>query len=127
MKTCPYCGEENRDQNEVCASCGGYLSDSGKIVEYQYKLPTYGSNSRDSYTKKIAYYPNGGLIFWSIITCLLCTFFGVFALVNAASINNCVSPTVQEHRITVSRTCNTIGTILGVILLILYISTAAYR
>lgn len=122
MKICPYCGEENRDQNIVCSTCGGHLKAGDNAIQTHENHQSYSSSVyRTSYPVKVAYYPNGGLIFWSIITILLCTIPGVIALVNATSINNCTAVSVQERRISAAQTWNAIGTVLGVIVLIVYI------
>ncbi len=117
MKTCPFCGEEIRDGVSVCQVCGGHISTTKQETSSGQSSESY----RSSYPIKISYYPNGGLIFWSIITILLCTPCGVVGLVMSTCINNCTAVSVQNSRISAAKTWNTIGTVLGLIGLILYV------
>ena len=123
MKVCPFCGEENRDNTILCVFCGGHLDGSQTKAPSQQQTNSY----YPSYPQKVAYHPNGGLIAWSILTILLCTIPGVIALVNAASINNCTAYSVQENRISAAKAWNIIGTILGILALIITIAANANR
>ena len=124
-KICPCCGEENRSVNTLCIACGNRLDEAQRSTASSEQSNTqpaaisWRSNQSDPY--RAGYYSNGGLIFWSIITILLCTPCGVVGLVMSTCINNCTAASVQNSRISAAKTWNTIGTVLGLIGLILYL------
>ena len=66
-------------------------------------------------------YSNGGLIAWSVITILLCTVPGIIAMINACGINSCTTAAQQQGKIKTARVCCIIGTVLGVISLLVSI------
>lgn len=135
MKVCSYCGTSNPDQNMICEACGAQLEQEAFHVEQTqnsvsvtYQEPSNPNQvqpNSQSYTSvqpqqeaRPPKYASGGLIAWAIITLLLCTIPGIVALVYAGGINNCATVEQQNKKISSAKLWCTIGTILGVIALI---------
>ena len=102
MAFCSYCGNRLPDGFSRCPRCGKENSSFG----YQpvQRRPTV--------------YPTGGLIAWSIITLLLCTIPGIVGLVQTCGINNAPTYEMQQQKISSAKTWNTVGTVLGALLVI---------
>lgn len=142
MKVCSYCGTSNPDQNMICEACGAQLeqqelneeqTQNAVTVTYQapanpYQVqqnnPSY-PNLQPQQGARTPKYASGGLIAWAIITLLLCTIPGIIALVYAGGINNCATAEQQNKKIASAKLWCTIGTILGVIALIVNLVSRA--
>ena len=129
MIFCPNCGSQLNDDDAFCPNCGAPISqqntqpaEPAQTVQYtqpaqpvQYTQPAYGQSF---VPQRADHYDNGGLIAWSIITLLLCTIPGIVALVKATKINGLVTPDEQAKLIKDTKTWCTVGTILGVLAVI---------
>ena len=152
IKRCKYCGKISPDENTHCEFCGSPLPDTednraanavGSMPLGAYGRPNVGNGERpgqnggynrnDPYPngfgegsyvqpRRPAVYPSGGLIGWSIVTLLLCTIPGIVALVYASGINSCSTVIEQEKKIDAAKTWCTVGTILGILALIVVLA-----
>lgn len=141
MQTCQNCGTTNPDGQRTCSTCGSqlpqfsyqpyqqsapayqqpyqqnYQQANQQSYQQNYQQP-YQQSYQQPYQQKPADYPAGGLIAWSIITLLLCTIPGIIALINVAQINNCATVEEQQKKISTTKICCIIGTILGTLSLL---------
>ena len=130
MATCPYCGTDNSPQDAYCRSCGAPLPKqpqaqqppvSNNVGGQQYYTagqPNPGAPNM-GFTP-VPEYANGGLIAWSVVTLLFCTIPGVIALINAVAINKCATVEEQRKKISTTKTCCIVGTILGALWFFFY-------
>lgn len=102
---CPKCGFENPEGNQFCSRCGTPFAAG------------YNATGYNPYTP-VPHYDNGGLIAWSIITILLCTIPGIVGLIYAININKCNTVEEQTKKISTCKTWCTVGTILGILAVI---------
>ena len=116
MSFCPNCGSQLNDNDAFCGNCGLPVAQAG-VQPNQPIQP----NVQTYVAQRATHYENGGLIAWSIITLLLCTIPGIVALIKACKINGDVTPEEQVKLISDTKTWCTIGTILGVIAIIVTI------
>ena len=140
MKVCSYCGTSNPDQNMICEACGAQLEQQEPQVEQTQNAVTVTyqapSNPNQVQPDNQSYatiqpqqearppkYASGGLIAWAIITLLFCTIPGIVALVYAGGINNCATVEEQNKKISSAKLWCTIGTILGVLALIVRLAS----
>lgn len=112
MAYCSNCGSELPGNTAICPNCGYNIF-------------------RGQETREVQPYATGGLVAWSIITLLLCLIPGIVALVQTTGINSCTTPELQAQKIRSAKTWCIVGTVLGVIGLILEVilivaSAAAY-
>lgn len=121
MAYCPNCGAQVADNAAFCGSCGTPFGSVGQNQQ-AYGQQAYG---QQPYYPPVQPYATGGLIAWSIITLLLCTIPGIVALVKTTSINSALTPEDQAQRIKSAKTWCIVGTVLGVLAVILYAIGAA--
>lgn len=100
MAYCSNCGSELPGNTASCPNCGYSV----------FRVPE---------AEKVQPYPTGGLIAWSIVTLLLCTIPGIVALVHTCGINSCTTVEAQRKKISNAKTWCIVGTVLGVLYLIL--------
>ena len=138
MAFCPNCGANVPDGASFCTNCGSTLStpaanDQAGYQQPNYQQPNYQQPNYQQpnyqqpvyqqpvYQPPVEPYSTGGLMAWSIITLLLCTIPGIVAIVQTVSINKATTVEEQEQKIKNAKIWCTVGTVLGVILLILSI------
>ena len=121
MAYCPNCGAQVADNAAFCGSCGTPFGSVGQNQQ-AYGQQAYG---QQPYYPPVQPYATGGLIAWSIITLLLCTIPGIVALVKTTSINSALTPEDQAQRIKSAKTWCIVGTVLGVLAVILAVIGAA--
>ena len=121
MAYCPNCGAQVADNAAFCGSCGTPFGSVGQNQQ-AYGQQAYG---QQPYYPPVQPYATGGLIAWSIITLLLCTIPGIVAIVKTTSINSALTPEDQAQRIKSAKTWCIVGTVLGVLAVILAVIGAA--
>lgn len=141
---CSNCGQQLQEDAAFCTNCGQKIAQDSAPPTAQeqaydfYNAPVapnppvdssyyngYNSGSPGYYSPTVRQpvqpVNTGGLIAWSIVTILLCTIPGIVALIKATSINSSASYEAQQNAITSCKTWNTVGTILGILALVVTI------
>ena len=109
MKTCPFCGEENRDQNTVCVRCGSVMSEKA-LAEGKAREEAAAAKA----SKAPAPRPNGGLIVWSVLTLLFfCLVPGLAGLAYAVNLNCADTKKEQDRRANLAFIFCIVGTMIG--------------
>ena len=133
MNFCPHCGSQLQNATSFCPNCGAPLNETSNSApaqpsyqnNYQNNYQPSYQNSYSSFNQPVTPVPTGGLIAWAVITLLLCTIPGIVALVKASGINSAPNAVEQQKRISSAKTWCTVGTVLGVLLYVLYFIGAA--
>ena len=152
MPFCPNCGAEIEGGVSFCPYCGGQVAapqqpqiqmpeppaapeppvdqfypQQAPQQNYSqpYQQPAYQQNYSQPYQEEVTPVATGGLIAWSIITILLCWILGIAALVQTIGINRATTVAEQQKKMNGARTCCIIGTVVGLIVNIVYF-VAAY-
>lgn len=127
MARCSNCGIELLGSMTKCPKCG-YDTVSGQIDQKYLDSVEKSREIKPAATQNnqgvVAPYATGGLVAWSIITILLCTIPGIVALVETTAINKCTTVEEQQKKISSAQTWCIVGTVLGVIYLIVTLSRA---
>ena len=120
MKYCAYCGSPVEDGVAFCTNCGA-KQDAAPAAPAPVQQP-----AQQVYTPAypaVAPVSTGGYIAWGIITLLLCTIPGIVALCTVGKINKATTVAEQEKAISTTKTWCLVGTILGVIALIITLAS----
>ena len=132
MANCPYCGSAAPFGAKFCQNCGATLPEVPveqtnpapyTPVSYPrdegYQPQQYQPNYQRYYNQPVPPVSTGGLLAWAIITLFLCTIPGIVAIVKTTEINKAMTVEEQQSRISSAKTWCIVGTVLGVILLII--------
>ena len=146
MPFCPNCGAEIDAGVSFCPYCGGQVAQASQQPQEQQPFTGYQPpaapeppvqqfypqpNDQQNYSQPYQQaYPasqqvepvaTGGLIAWSIITILLCWILGIAALIQTIGINKCATVEEQQKKMSTARTLCIVGTVVGLIVNIIYI------
>ena len=144
---CPNCGALLAEGSRFCPFCNSAIeareapsvstlsldsgipepyrdpSDAGQQPNYG-QQPYYGQQPPYNRGYSNGYVPpvsTGGYIAWAILTALLlCRIPGIIGLIFALKINKSTSVQEQQQNIKITKICCLIGTILGILILVLY-------
>ncbi len=142
MKICPYCHNENENDNKFCNFCGApFENDAAKAentevesvpefepIDYQTQentVPAQESevsvhNSFDPGANNgpVTPIPIGGYIAWSIFVILFCTIPGIAALIYVLRINRAATVEEQLKTMDTAKKILIVGTVLAVLNLV---------
>ena len=122
MNTCPKCGSVLPNGAQFCPECSCDLSKypSDPLTQSSY-TPTYQSPANTTYSANGTQKNSTGLMVWSIINLVCCCLpLGIVGLVFTLTAKNEPTPEAQEKKLKNAMTCNIIGTIVGIVVDILY-------
>ena len=148
MKICPYCKNENEDNNKFCNFCGApFENEAAKTEEtavetvpdyephdyqpeenndpvtaQQSETPVYNSFSQNNYNRPVEPIPIGGYIAWSILVILFCTIPGIAGLVYVLRINRATTVEEQQKNLDTAKKIPMVGTVLAVFNLVTQIA-----
>lgn len=142
MKICPYCHNENENDNKFCNFCGApFENDAAKTestevesvpefepIDYQTQessapaqeseVPVYNSYDPGANNRPVTPIPIGGYIAWSIFVILFCTIPGVAALIYVLRINRAATVEEQLKTMDTAKKILIVGTVLAVLNLV---------
>ena len=142
MKICPYCRNENENDNKFCNFCGSpFENDAAKTektevesvpefepIDYQTQessapaqeseVPVYNSYDPGANNEPVTPIPIGGYIAWSIFVILFCTIPGVAALIYVLRINRAATVEEQLKTMDTAKKILIVGTVLAVLNLV---------
>ena len=142
MKICPYCHNENENDNKFCNFCGApFENDAAKAgntgvesvpefepIDYQTQentvpaqeseVPVHNSFDSGANNRTVTPIPIGGYIAWSIFVILFCTIPGVAALVYVLRINRAATVEEQLKTMDTAKKILIVGTVLAVLNLV---------
>ena len=142
MKICPYCRNENENDNKFCNFCGSpFENDAAKTentevesvpefepIDYQTQessapaqeseVPVYNSYDPGANNGPVTPIPIGGYIAWSIFVILFCTIPGIAALIYVLRINRAATVEEQLKTMDTAKKILIVGTVLAVLNLV---------
>lgn len=142
MKICPYCHNENENDNKFCNFCGApFENDAAKTentevesvpefepIDYQTQentvpaqeseVPVHNSFDPGANNGPVTPIPIGGYIAWSIFVILFCTIPGIAALIYVLRINRAATVEEQLKTMDTAKKILIVGTVLAVINLV---------
>ena len=142
MKICPYCRNENENDNKFCNFCGSpFENDAAKTentevesvpefepIDYQTQessapaqeseVPVYNSYDPGANNRPVTPIPIGGYIAWSIFVILFCTIPGIAALIYVLRINRAATVEEQLKTMDTAKKILIVGTVLAVLNLV---------
>ena len=138
MKICPYCHNENENNNKFCNFCGApFENDAPKAentaaesvpefepINYQpqespapaqgNEVPVYNNPDFGAGNETVTPIPIGGYVAWSIFVILFCTIPGVAALIYVLRINKAATREEQLKTLDTAKKILIVGTVLAV-------------
>lgn len=138
MKICPYCHNENENNNKFCNFCGApFENDAPKAentaaesvpefepINYQpqespapaqgNEVPVYNNPDFGAGNETVTPIPIGGYVAWSIFVILFCTIPGVAALIYVLRINKATTREEQLRTLDTAKKILIVGTVLAV-------------
>lgn len=142
MKICPYCHNENENNNKFCNFCGApFENDAEKAdntadesvpefepIDHQLQdspvpaqeseVPAYNNSDFGANNRTVTPIPIGGYVAWSIFVILFCTIPGIAALIYVLRINRAATPEEQLKTLDTAKKILIVGTVLAVLNLV---------
>ena len=142
MKICPYCRNENENDNKFCNFCGSpFENDAAKTentevesvpefepIDYQTQentvpaqeseVPVHNSFDSGANNMTVTPIPIGWYIAWSIVVILFCTIPGIAALIYVLRINRAATVEEQLKTMDTAKKILIVGTVLAVLNLV---------
>lgn len=146
MKYCANCGKEIEDSAAVCSACGAvqpgqpqsaapqqspYQQQLSQQPPFQQQPPYQPLNQQPGYNPygaPVQPTPSAtGYLVWSIIVTLFCSIFGILGIVfSAMAMSKTAAYESVVHNIKLAKIFCIIGTVLGVLIIIIYIACLPY-
>ena len=142
MKICPYCHNENENDNKFCNFCGApfendaakaentgvesvpevepsdYQTQENTVPAQESEVPVHNSFDPGANNGPVTPIPIGGYIAWSIFVILFCTIPGIAALIYVLRINRAATVEEQLKTMDTAKKILIVGTVLAVINLV---------